>query len=233
MENYLKNIPKNVWIQIGTNDGNDNFLKYVSYFKPKKVVLIEANSSLIDKITKNYSHLIKDCEIIIINKTIYTDDNKSVSLFLPAENGIYGKPGVQPNRKQGNHLYTDGQFSLLPMNDWGEKKHMIEIKSESIKFETLCSNLNITQIDYLQIDTEGFDSEIIKSINLNNIYISIIRYEKWPFTEDCFSLYNNDSKEKYGVNGMIYVKNKLEEHNYILYDIKDIDGDDIIAIKMV
>jgi hypothetical protein len=41
--------------QIGTNDGNDNFLKYVSYFKPKKVVLIESNSSLIDKIAKNYS----------------------------------------------------------------------------------------------------------------------------------------------------------------------------------
>jgi len=232
MDNYLKNTQKNVWIQIGTNDGNDNFLQYVSYFKPKKVVLIEANSSLIDKIKKNYSHLTKDCEIIIINKTIYTDDNKTVSLFLPAENGIYGKPGVQPNRKQGNHLYTDGQFSLLPMNDWGEKKHMIEIKSESIKFETLCSNLNITQIDYLQIDTEGFDSEIIKSINLNNIYISIIRYEKWFFTEDCFSLYN-ESKEKYGVNGMMYVKNKLEQHNYILYDIKDRDGDDIIAIKMV
>jgi hypothetical protein len=32
---------------------------------------------------------------------------------------------------------------------------------------------------------------------------------------------------------MIYVKNILEHHNYTLYDIKDIDGDDIIAIKII
>lgn len=231
MDNYLNQIKKNVWMQIGTNDGNDNFLKHVSHFKPKKVILIEANSLLIDQIHMHYAHLKNICEIIIINKTIYTEDDKTLSLFLPAQDGIYGKPGVQPNRKQGNHLYTHGQFSLLPMNDWGEKKDMIEIKSEGITFETLCSHLNIRNIDYLQIDTEGFDSEIIKSIHLDQIDISIIRYEKWYFTEDCFSLYN-DSKEKYGLNGMLYVKDKLEHHNYVLHDIRDLDGDDIIAVKI-
>jgi hypothetical protein len=38
-------------------------------------------------------------------------------LFLKKE-GIYGKPG------ENNHTYTDGQFSLLPMNDLGEKKYV-------------------------------------------------------------------------------------------------------------
>lgn len=231
MENILNSIKKSVWIQIGTNNGIDNFRKYVNEYKPKKVVLVEANSSLIHDIHKNYDTIKKYTEVIIVNKTIYTENNKEVSLFLPAKNGIYGNPGVQPDRQQGNHTYTHGQFSLLPMNDWGEKKHMIEIKSNSITFHMLCQELNIKIIDFLQIDTEGFDSEIIKSINLNNINISVIRYEKWPFKEESFSRYNNENKDKYGLNGMICVKDKLEKNNYKLYDIKDNDGDDIIAIK--
>jgi len=72
------------------------------------------------------------------------------------------------------------------MNDWGEKNNMIEMKSNSITFNTLCSNLNIGEIDYLQIDTEGFDSEIIKSIDFSKHKIHVLRYEKWPFDTECF-----------------------------------------------
>ena len=35
----------------------------------------------------------------------------------------------------------------------------------------------------------------------------------------------------YGINGMKNVKNKLEKNGYILYDIKDNDGNDILAVK--
>jgi len=151
--------------------------------------------------------------------------------FLPAKNGILGERAVQPLRKKGNLLYTHGQFSLLPMNDWGEKKHMIEIKSKGITFGKLCKDLKIKNIDFLQIDTEGFDSEIIKSINLKEINIDMIRYEKWPFKSNCFSRYNDKNKEKYGLNGMKAVEKKLKKYNYKLYSIKDNDGNDIIAIK--
>lgn len=61
------------------------------------------------------------CDINIIHKVIYTKDNTEVSLFIPARNRIYGNPGVQPERKQGNYTYRHSHFSLLPMNDWGEK----------------------------------------------------------------------------------------------------------------
>ena len=79
---------------------------------------------------------------------------------------------------------------------------MVEIKSNSITFERLCEELNVKNIDFLQIDTEGFDSEIIKSINLKEIDISVIRYEKWFFGPQSFTRYHNENKEKYGLNGM-------------------------------
>lgn len=172
------------------------------------------------------------CDVNIINKVIYTEDNKDLSLFIPAKDGIYGQPGVQPERKQGNYTYRHSHFSLLPMNDWGEKKHMIEMKcNNSITFNTLCSNFNIREIDYLQIDTEGFDSEIIKSIDFNKHKIQVLRYEKCDFGTECFSKYHDNDKHKYGKNGMNAVKCELS--NYTLTDIKDRDGNDILAVRNI
>ena len=54
------------------------------------------------------------------------------------------------------------------MNDWGEKDDMVKITAKSITFDEICKVNNITNIEYLQIDTEGFDCEIIKMIDLKN-----------------------------------------------------------------
>ena len=218
-----------VFMQIGTNTGNDNFRLLVNKYRPQITILVEPLSELIPVIQKNYEFANAFSKVYIFNNAIYTEDEKDVSLFIPAKDGVYGQPGVQPERKQGNHTYCHKHFSLLPMNDWGEKKNMIEVKASSITFDTLCKQLDITNIDYLQIDTEGFDSEIIKSINFDNYKISILRYEKWNFDEDCFSKYHNKNKDKYGINGMKSVVDKLK--NYNLHDIKDKDGNDIIAIS--
>ena len=63
-----------LFIQIGTNTGKDNFNKLVYKYKPKKVILVEPNSQLISKIKENYKENSKFCEIIIINKVIYSSN---------------------------------------------------------------------------------------------------------------------------------------------------------------
>ena len=218
------------YFQIGTNDGNDNFRNLCIKHKPDMIVLVEANSKHLNSIQNNYKSFVN---VHTINKAIYYNDNDEVELFIPAKDGIYGEPGVQPERKQGNHTYTDGQFSLLPMNDWGEKKNMCSFKATTIKFDTICEQLNITNIEYLQIDTEGFDSEIIKMIDLDKYNIKNIRYEKWGFSTECFTKYNSDDNlNNYGNEGMKLVEQKLKKYNYKLRDINDRDGNDIIATKL-
>ena len=205
---------------------NDNFLRYIKHYQPKTVVLVEANPSLIEAIHKNYRDVQSICNVVVVNKAIYTEDNKEVSLYLPAEDGIYGKP-----RRNASHVYSHGEFSLLPMNDWGDKTDMIEVKATAITFDKLCTDLGITTIDYLQIDTEGFDSEIINSIDLEKYHIRAIRYEKWNFDPECFTKYHSEHCHKYGKNGMKLVQDKLDSHHYKLIEISDQDGNDIIAIK--
>ena len=42
---------------------------------------------------------------------------------------------------------------------------------------TLIANNNIEGLDYLQIDTEGYDVEILKMIDFNIIMPKLIRFE--------------------------------------------------------
>ena len=219
------------YFQIGTNDGNDGFRRLCILDKPDIIILVEPNIKHLTSIQNNYKDF---SNVHIFNNAIYYQNDEEVELFIPAKDGIYGLPGVQPDRKQGNHTYTDGQFSLLPMNDWGEKKNMCSFKAKTITFDTICEQLNIKNIDFLQIDTEGFDSEIIRMIDLSKYNIKNIRYEKWGFSKECFTKYHNenDNLNYFGSEGMKLVEQKLLNNNYVLRDISDSDGDDIIATKL-
>ena len=159
----------------------------------------------------------------IYNNAVYYNDDEMLELYIPAKNGIMG------TRADNNIIYDDGHFSLLPMNDWGSKNDMVKITTKSITFDKICRIHNITNIDYLQIDTEGFDSEIIKMINLSKYKINKIRFEKWGFKTECFTDYNKEKANELGINGMNNSINKLKEHNYLINEISDPDGNDIIA----
>jgi FkbM family methyltransferase len=213
-----------VFFQIGTNNGNDLFRELVIKENPDMVILVEPNEFLIDDIKKNYSNI---KNVYIYNNAIYYDDDQIIELYIPAKNGIMG------TRADNGITYDYGHFTLLPMNDWGSKNDMVKISSTGITFDKICSIHGITNIDYLQIDTEGFDSEIIKMIDLSKYKINKIRFEKWAFKPECFTDYNKDKANELGINGMNNAINKLKEHNYIINDILDKDGNDIIAILNV
>jgi len=113
---------------------------------------------------------------------------------------------------------------------WGKKEDMVKIKAKTITFDEICKKHNISVIEYLQIDTEGFDAEIIKMIDLSKYKIKQIRFEKWNFDTECVTEYNKDLSNELGKNGVNIALDKLKKHNYKLLNITDIDGDDILAI---
>ena len=200
-----------IFFQIGTNNGNDVFRDKVKTDNPIQIILVEPNKSLINDIKNNY----KDIENVhIFNNAIYYNNNEDVDLYIPKNNG-----------------YSTGHFSLLPMNDWGEKNTMDKFVAKSITFDEICRQHDITDIDFLQIDTEGFDSEIIKMIDFNKYNIKQIRFEKWGFDTSCFTRHQSDLSNELGVNGMNASIEKLKRHNYSIDEIKDRSGNDIIATK--
>jgi len=209
-----------VFIQIGTNNGNDNFRKRVLAERPSRVFLVEPNPRLIPAIQQNYANI---PNVTIVDKAIYYQDNTTVDLYIAAKNGVYG------SMADCGYIFTDVNFSLVPMNNWGSKSDMVKISANTITFNTLCEQHGVTEIDYLQIDTEGFDSEIIRMIDLTKYRIRVIRYEEWGFDPSAFTNHNQDTANRLGKAGMKSTEEKLLAHNYELKPIVDDDGHDIVA----
>jgi FkbM family methyltransferase len=51
------------------------------------------------------------------------------------------------------------------------------IKVDTKKIETICYDNNISHINYLSIDVEGGEFEVIKSINFDKVFIDVIGFE--------------------------------------------------------
>ena len=66
-------------------------------------------------------------------------------------------------------------------------------------------------------------------IDLSKYKINQIRFEKWGFNSDCFTLYNEEKAFELGINGANNAINKLITYNYAINEIYDEDGNDIIA----
>lgn len=214
-----------VFLQIGTNDGNDLFRKKVYEKKPKKVILLEPNNNLINKIKNNYSFY--KGELIIINRAVYYTDDDEVELFIPSKKGLMGK------KADNGITYRDVHFSLLPMNDWGEKEDMVKLKSKTITFESIMKQTNTEEIDYLEIDTEGFDYEIIKMINFSKYIIKQIKFEIFGFPVEKYSRYFNEKKGDLGINGLNYVISKLKDLGYNITDDPDRDAGNKLATLII
>lgn len=51
------------------------------------------------------------------------------------------------------------------------------IKVKTKRIETICDTFNIKHINYLSIDVEGAEFEVIKSINFDKVFIDVIEFE--------------------------------------------------------
>lgn len=201
-----------VWIQIGTYDGDDKFCKMVHQEHPSMVILVEPNHRMNKHIQFNYS----DVKNVFIENFAITDgtDNGVVNLVFPKHFKV----------RNQNESYNKC-FSLLPMDDWGNDFKKVTVCTTT--FMNLCEKYKLKNIDLLQIDTEGYDTTIIKSIDFQKIKINTLIYEQWNFTTDCFKRYGENAKH-YGLGGMKETADLLTSLGYVLEN----DGvENVIARK--
>jgi FkbM family methyltransferase len=199
-----------VLVQIGTYNGADEFNGYVRYSHPKKVILVEPNEEMNETILANYDGI---SNIFIENSAITEVTKGIVTLKHPAD---------IPRK---NRQFYNECFSLIPMDDWGNDFKTLDVSS--LSFMDLCKKYSLTDIHFLQIDAEGYDCEIIKSIDFHKVNIDIIKYENWSFPTSCFTRYGKKGQQ-YGEAGMEYVACLLRGYGYELEEGKA----DIIASKI-
>ncbi len=200
----IKNIQKKnrnfTFIQIGANDGVqfDSLYQFVTTNKCKGIV-IEPLPDFYGKLAHNY----RDFPTIIpLQIAVHSSKKKSI---------IYR---VDPEKLHMLPAWAEGISSFNP--DHHKKSNtpsnfIIKEEVECMHLMDIIIDFGFECLDLLQIDTEGYDAEVIKMIDFTKVSPNVIKYEHSNLTQ-------KEGNE---------VKTLLKKNGYRIF----IERHDTIAIK--
>ena len=183
----------------------------ISKYSKQNIILVEPVPYNLSILEKKYSGL----ENISICKNAIFSENKISKFYYVNEKSI---------SKLGKHWASGiGSFNKNHILDHRTKRFKIEdedideIEIEFITFDSLIEKFEIESIDKLQIDVEGAEYEILKSINYKKTDINSIQFESKHF----------DGTFKEGKK-LEEIKDKLISEGY---NLNQIDKENILAFK--
>jgi FkbM family methyltransferase len=172
----------NNFVVIGAFDGesHDNFFERINEKKNKNnstIIFVEPIKRFYDILVKNVSS-IEDIKVICENSAI--SDKKEEVVMVSVKENLLDKYG--PHIEGCTCIIENG----VPINIFiqrVDKEDLIYEKINCITFSDLLFTHGIESVDFLQIDTEGYDERILRSIDFSSSDISFIKFEKFYLTE--------------------------------------------------
>jgi len=159
IQEYFKDY-KGRFLDIGASDGisfsNTRLLWELGW----KGILLEPSKRLYQKLGTLYK---EDPEVITINKALLGKNSKEI--FYETE----------------SDLYTLGSFKLEHRELFQDYGPFIPVDIESISWEEFLKNYNF-KYDFISIDTEGTDYEILQQMNLQELGTTMICVE-WVYNK--------------------------------------------------
>lgn len=192
------------FVQIGANDGvkHDPLREFV-LSNNWKGILVEPVKYVFEKLISNYNNK-KD---LIFENVAISDKNEWRDFYYF-------------NEESGNDLEGDfpeyGTFIFEQIKEWlalskKSEKYLVKENVLCLTIDSLLKKNNVQKFNVLCIDAEGYDYEIVKSLDFNIYNPDIIIYETNHLIEE-------DRKESFQM---------LNKHGYRVLEI----GIDAVAIK--
>lgn len=149
-------------VQIGCNDCDDHVKEYVHANNDSvdQLILVDPQINNLNECQEIYANV---KNLILINKAITTTNENSIILYT---NPVHDPKGIH-NSYDRNHLV-------------GHRHDMNNVVSKeypAVNINTILEEYNCQILDRLYIDTEGYDIEILKSIEWDKYTIKYIRFE--------------------------------------------------------
>lgn len=168
---YSKKLPEVTFIQVGSNDGftGDPLYKFIRRDEWKGV-LIEPVDYLFAALQDNYRQLGN-------NKLHF--ENVAIS-DQPGQKEFYYVANYTPDSGMPVWVNQHGSFNRAHLEQLKKDYPEVEIGAKTIICETvnnIVEKYNFSHLDLLHIDTEGFDYEIIKTIDFSRIRPQMVYYE--------------------------------------------------------
>lgn len=147
-------------VNIGCNNGDDHVLAFCKKHRDKldKVLMVEPNTDRLNECTQNYLGI---DNVYFINKAITIDNNNELTLY------------VDDDDSEGYHTSFRKEH-LVAHKHTGEIQ---EKKFPAISINDLFEEYGLNIIDRLYIDVEGYDVDIINSIDFSKYKVNRLRFE--------------------------------------------------------
>jgi FkbM family methyltransferase len=182
--NIFKGYKNGFFMDIGAHDGiTINNTLYFEKYNNWTGVNVEPIQSVFDKLVINRPNSIN------INCAVCNNDGTAE--FIKNNGYTEMISGLKTN-------FDPRHFDRLERenNQMGSNTEYITVNTKRV--ETICDEHNIRHINYLSIDVEGAEFDVIKSINFDKVFIDVIGFE---------NNYNDSS---------IPIVQYLENKNYII-----------------
>ncbi len=153
-------------VQIGANDGNrfDELNKFIKQYKIKSI-LVEPINEYFEDLKRNYQNF----ENVYFENSAITVGAEKKEIFAVNNNNLkdYDEHIKGINSFDKNHLIKHGVKS----------NHIIKKKINCISILNLLEKYNITNLDILFIDAEGYDGDILIDFLNNSKHEPILIFE--------------------------------------------------------
>lgn len=205
------NFPKEYsfnFIQVGANDGvSFDFLYDFVIQRNSEGLVIEPVKEYFDELVENYKDYPK---IIKVNKAVHTSE-KTIEIHKISPNSVVNYPD-----------WVKGIASLDAEHHKKTGINSYDIIKEVVVADSLMNIINqylfSKKLNYFQVDTEGFDFEVIKMIDFNTIRPTIIKYEHANLTNQ-------------NQNDLLLL---LKNNGYFVFnELSDTIGLDLRKIKLI
>lgn len=149
--------------------------------RPKcSAILVEPVRYLFEQLAANY----RGCEGVVLENVAIADRNEVREFYRLDENVDLRASGMPEWLNQVGSLLRQrmGQMWDQCEQDQAYKRfiseHTVVDRVQCITFDDLLHRHQIQRIDFLQIDAEGYDYEIIRTIDFDRVRPTIINYER-------------------------------------------------------
>lgn len=163
------------FIQLGASDGmlNDPFRAFVVERKWTSV-LVEPIPTSFDRLCSNYKHLISCGQVRAINAAVSYCGQEKLRLYRFSKTFIE----QHPNANVTDFLQKTS-FDASHLTKWGATSvsDLEEIEVDTITIEAIADKYFGGEIDFLAMDLEGYEVNVLLQVNLDLVSPRVILFE--------------------------------------------------------
>jgi FkbM family methyltransferase len=169
--------PDAFFIEIGSNDGDQHdFLRPGILAKRWRGLMVEPVPYVFERLRANYRGLER---VTLENAAIADHDGKIPFYHLREAAPGEGLPGWYHGVGSFSREAVLGHRGFIP----DVEERLVEASVPCLTFESLCGKHLVEQLDLLLIDVEGYDAEIVRTIDLTRRHPRLLVYEHYHLSE--------------------------------------------------